>query len=103
METSSRVGRESERITCLTSSAKWKQRYRDDAEFRERVIKNAVVYRARKLARCPAYDRLLKLRNRRGQLRESIRFHTEALAKQERRLIRLVREIDKLAKECRGK
>jgi hypothetical protein len=85
------------------TNTEWKQRYKHDADFRARAIASTVASRERKLARCPEYARVLRMRTRRYQLKQSIEFHANALAKQEARLIRLVREIEKLAKKCRCK
>jgi hypothetical protein len=102
METSSVLGRESERNTCVKSAA-WKQRYREDPEFRAKAIAGSIASLNRKIARCPKYAKLVRLRIRRGQLLASIEFHRNMADRQERKLVTIARQIAKLTEECRGK
>jgi hypothetical protein len=82
---------------------KWKSRYRVDPEFRAKAIAQTTASRNRKIARCPKYAKLVRLRSRRGQLLTSIEFHRNMADRQERKLVIIARQIAKLTEECRGK
>ena len=80
-----------------------KNKYRNDAAYREKCKKRKREWRHAKIERCPAYRELGLLRSRHGWLREKIAAAAERLRADERELMRVGARIVKLAAECKGK
>ena len=86
-----------------TRRARFHKRYLHDVEFRADFLKKKAAWKEKKCQRCPEYARLSYLRSTVGRLREQIRKHEEEVAAEITRLLDLQREIQALAKQCRGK
>jgi hypothetical protein len=85
------------------SRAKWYERSRHDAEWKTAQIRKRTDWNKRKVARCPKYSVLMQLRKNKIRIRESIEFHQDQLARREREMLKIVKDIVRLSAECRGK
>jgi len=86
-----------------TRRARFHKRYRHDAAFRADFLAKKKEWLDKKCQRCPEYARLAYLRTTVGRLREQIEKHEAEVAAEMTRLIGLQKEMEALAKQCRGK
>jgi len=82
---------------------RWRDMMLHDNEAHSAKVAQRAAWTQAKIARCPAYKTLIRLRKRQHELKESINFHLEQLRQRERRLLLLTKKIADLAQACRGK
>jgi hypothetical protein len=106
------------------SRGKYKERYWSDPEFRSAILrrrrqkyrdrwkgsserrndpKKVKAAREAKLERCPQFARLLYLTSTVHRLRNQIETHQSELLQEEKKLIKLSKELQMVREMCRGK
>ena len=74
-------------------------KYRNDEDFRQSCIARVKAWQERTIAKYPVYGRLVEIRKRCCELRESIRRQLARVDKTDQRLMQLTREKQRLEQE----
>ena len=80
-----------------------RNRYMHDPAWAAKTRAARLAWTTAKRARCKEYVTLERLRSKQDRLRNAVAHHQELLERFDRELIETTREVERLAKLCRGK